>query len=588
MRRGMAFIWVVIHSLTVAVPLWAQSSDSPPPPPETPPTAPETPAKEPTELIRQAAKAEFEKGLGLVRKEAYAPALTAFLKSLELFRTRTATINAAYCLERLQRYDESLDLYEAYLRDYPNAPADEKLETQKSVSKLRELVGTVEILGAKPGASITVDSRERGDFPLPNPIRVPAGTHVIRLYKQGYHPFEVNVDITGGQTKRINAQMRPLSVVGKLRVAEKKGASLDLLIDNVNVGKTPWEGPLSPGPHLVFLRGEGIVGSQPAMVTVTAQKTSLLVLRAENLSVSMRLQAVPADAALMIDGVPLGQGVWIGQLHAGLHRVEVHADGYLTEKRDIETPAFENKSLDIQLRRDPESPRWKLPSLIVGELSGRLGIVPSLNGEISSQCTGGCREAMGSAVSIRMLGAYELPSGWSLGVFIGYAHLAQTLSNRAMKIQPVGWMPFSAKVTEEQVLSGFYSGAHVGVRPRGDWPLSYRLGVGLLVGTLQNIRLGSYVSADQLRFAIPETEMSMRAYLLHIDPEVAWHIKLSDAVEGLAGIHANVWMRLTKPEWDDKKLVDMSSYGIGTFARETLIGPVIVAPSLHLGLRYTF
>ena len=57
-----------------------------------------------------------------------------------------------------------------------------------------------------------------------------------------------------------------------LRVNEESGRALDLVIDGVMVGTTPWEGSLSVGSHSVALRGAGALGTQPALVPVRASE----------------------------------------------------------------------------------------------------------------------------------------------------------------------------------------------------------------------------------------------------------------------------------------------------------------------------
>src|SRR6185369_14685078 len=166
-----------------------------------------------------------------------------------------------------------------------------------------------------------IDGRERGDFPSPAPLRVAAGSHLVRVSRTGFLPFEARVDVAGGQTVRITARLLPLSRSGRLRVADQAGRVLEVVVDGAVVGKTPWEGALAAGDHVVFLRGADDLGTQPVSVPVELDRTATLTLAAEELAAEVRIEPVPVNAGVAIDGVAVGRGIWDGRLRAGPHRI---------------------------------------------------------------------------------------------------------------------------------------------------------------------------------------------------------------------------------------------------------------------------
>src|SRR5205814_1432454 len=103
---------------------------------------------------------------------------------------------------------------------------------------------------------IVVDGKTRADFPIIDPIRVSAGTHTVRLLKQGFQNFETTIDVAGGQTVQIPAKMPALVASGTLRIAEKTGRKMDVHLDGATVGVTPWEGTIATGDHVVQLLGD--------------------------------------------------------------------------------------------------------------------------------------------------------------------------------------------------------------------------------------------------------------------------------------------------------------------------------------------
>src|SRR5262249_52022050 len=136
------------------------------------------------------------------------------------------------CLEKLGRYAEALDATAALLRKFgAQMPADERAQAEAAAGRLRASVGEIEI-DAGPGVcAVAVDGRARGSTPLPGPVAVDAGTHGVRVSREGHETFEAQVVVAGGQRKRLQATLRPL----------RSGAA--------GPGPSPGTGgPLRPGP----------------------------------------------------------------------------------------------------------------------------------------------------------------------------------------------------------------------------------------------------------------------------------------------------------------------------------------------------
>src|SRR5262249_46014905 len=141
-------------------------------------------------------------------------------------------------------------------------------------------------------------------------------------------PFETLLNVAGEQIVPVDGNLRPLDRSGRLTGTEQGGAVADGLVDNVVVGKTPWLGAGAGGGHNVRLRGEGRMGTQPAMASVRVNEVTALTLPLESLEADLRLEPTPAGATIAIDGVPVGSGVWDGRLKPGSHTVDVRADGF--------------------------------------------------------------------------------------------------------------------------------------------------------------------------------------------------------------------------------------------------------------------
>ncbi|KYF78443.1 hypothetical protein BE17_18175, partial [Sorangium cellulosum] len=538
------------------------------------------------------ARAHFERGLALYRQGAWEASLAEFLASRQVYPTWSATSSAALCLQELRRYDEALALFETLLRDFAQKlPPDTRSAAQQAVVRMRGLVGTVDVAGAEIGASVMVDGHRRGDYPMPAPLRVAAGSHVVRVYKEGFEPFETRIDVAGGQVVRILSRLEKLVESGRLRVTEQQGKALDVLVDGYTVGETPWEGALPPGQHSVVLRGPGDLGTIPASVIVRLKQTTPLALRAEELSSTLRIEPSPVCASITVDGVTLGSGVWEGRLSSGPHRVEVAAGGFIAARREVLLARGARVVVPVALERvNLGGP----PGRFLVEFAAAPAFVPSLGGVAPGQCGGACSSGIGAGALGVVHAGYELWSGFGFGVMTGYLQVHQTVTARRTSLEIQDPLPESIGTVDDALtlsglLVGGWAGLSLGERPR----LSMRLGAGALLGAVRDERSGTFTSSSNFEFDVDPTAARDAASFFAMTPEVRAGLRVGEHLELTAGLAAAVLVRLKEPVWTNPSQgvygrIDAERGFFGRFEEESLAGEVLVAIAPGIGARYTF
>ncbi|KYG08288.1 hypothetical protein BE21_24525, partial [Sorangium cellulosum] len=538
------------------------------------------------------ARAHFERGLDLYRQGAWEAALAEFLASRQDYPTWSATSSAALCLQQLRRYDEALALFETLLGDFAQRlPPETRNAAQQAVVRLRGLVGTVDVADAEIGASIMVDGQHRGDYPLPAPLRVGAGSHVIRVYKDGFEPFETRVDVAGGQVVRILSRLQKLVESGRLRVTERNGKALDVLVDGYTVGKTPWDGPLSPGQHTVVLRGSGDLGTMPASVIIRRKQTTPLALFAEELSATLRIEPTPVCASVTVDGVALGSGIWEGRLSPGRHRIEVAAGGFVTAQREAVLARGARTVVSVPLERVQLG---RPPGRFLVELDAGPAFLPSFGGAAAVQCTGSCSMGVGAGGLGAIHAGYELWSGFGFGVTTGYLQVHQTVAARRMSLQIQDSQPDSTGAADDALaLRGFLAGGWAGLSLGDRHRFSVRLGAGALLGTVRDERTGTFTSASGMEFRLDPTVAQDPARFFVMTPEVRGGLRLGDHLEVTAGLAAAVLVRLKEPVWTNPPegaygRIDLDRGFFARFEQESLAGTVMVVIAPKIGMRYTF
>ncbi|KYF82937.1 hypothetical protein BE20_00795 [Sorangium cellulosum] len=552
-----------------------------------------------SEESREEARAHFEKGLALMDQGAWAAAAAEFTVSRRLYPTINATFNAADCLRKLQRYDEALEMFEALLREFPRLPQSEKASAQLAIDELRALVGTVEITGAKPGASIVIDGRDRGDYPPVNPIRVAAGVHMVRILKDGYAPFEMRVEVAGGRTAPVIVKHVALTESGRLKVTEQSGKAVDVVVDGDVVGQTPWEGTLAVGAHMVVLRGERNLGTGPAAAPVKAGQLTTLSLRAEELEAMLRVDPTPAGAMVTIDGVPVGRGTWEGALRAGAHRIEVRDEGFVPVTRQLNFARGQQEKLTIALPRDDDAEVWKKPSKLVVDLTTGFAVVPSLGGDVAGRCDGGCSRSVGLGGLGLLHAGYELGSGVGFGATLGYVLAYQKTAARAATVTPYGLSPEPGAADDQLRLSGLVAGGSAGWRLGERFPLLLRLGAGVVIGTVRDQRTrftpNDGTNADDV-IHVDAAESSASAFYFYLDPEARVSVHLGERFELSAGLQALMFFALAEPSFDDRQDVGVSHRvagdrerpGVASYPGDALTGRTVALLVPSLGARYAF
>ncbi|MGZ5967911.1 MAG: PEGA domain-containing protein, partial [Polyangiales bacterium] len=414
------------------------------------------------------AKQHFINGVGLMQEEQWGAALVEFNISIQLFPTRNARKNLAECLKQLGKFAEALEQYETLMRDFGSQlpPADLE-QIQKSMNYVKGLVGFIQINSSVQGATVVVDGVPRGKTPLA-PVRVSQGPHTINVSAEGYIPFVATRDVLGKQTIAVDVTLEVLARSGRIQIIEENGADAEVFIDGApkgKVGKTAYEERVAPGTHFVYLKGPGIMGTQPVPANVQVDQTVVLRLRLEELPAEVRVETDPIGASIILDGVPVGQGSWEGRLRGGQHKIDSQAEGYFRTTKSFDAKTEGGKQTwKVALDRDENSPFWTKGrtrpisiSLFGDVLIGAFGF----GSDYERSCSNGLADCytrskpFGGGGGLRA--GYEVAPGLSIELELGYMYAK---ANVARKTTLYGEQstPVKVDVTDDWSLSGFVVG----------------------------------------------------------------------------------------------------------------------------------
>jgi hypothetical protein len=439
------------------------------------------------EKRKEEAKVRFQRGLELVQNESWDAALAEFLASRKLFPTRVALKNAALSLRQLKRYVEALAMYNELTASFGGALSPEERKTvDDAVAQLRLSVGEIQVDSDQPGCTVVIDGQQQPGVTPVTGIAVNAGTHSVRLSKEGYQAFEAQVLVAGGQRETVKGKLKALSTIGRLVVREAAGKTLDVVVDGAVVGKTPrYEGVLAVGPHTVFLKGEGNLGTAPSQASVKENQAATLTLSAVELDAEIRIEPVPANASVFVDGVQLGNGVWEGRLQSGSHQIELAGEGFVAYRKITTLTRGKRELLKVVLERDLSNPMWQagfVPHLYA-EVFGGLALAPlgGFGGDADGACgDGDCssrRIPLGFLTGAR--GGYQFIKGFSAELGAGFFYLGGKMTRKSVAATADHGTLTSNDYKDQTTLAGPFVELSASYQMLEKTPLTFRLGGGV-------------------------------------------------------------------------------------------------------------
>jgi hypothetical protein len=157
------------------------------------------------------AEALIAQGIELRRQGKDAEALALFKQAAETHSTPRALAQMGLAEQALGRWVEAEEHIKLAL-EHPNHPwISRNRETlTRSLAAVGERLGSIELTCDVAGAIVTVNGKPAGQTPLSAPLRVVAGTVVVELSAEGFHPMTRSLQINAGSLARENVTLVPM------------------------------------------------------------------------------------------------------------------------------------------------------------------------------------------------------------------------------------------------------------------------------------------------------------------------------------------------------------------------------------------
>jgi hypothetical protein len=223
--------------------------------------------------------------------------------------------------------------------------------------------------------------------PLPGvPLVLEPGLHALKVEKPNFEAYTKDINAVASQEAALVVELQPWVNTGQVRVSDKGGQQLNVFVDGIQVGTTPWQGELPAGHHVIEGKNER-AKAEPRTIDLPRRAVVDIVLDSvvhyERLIINSPVRGASATLDGQLIQLPYDQMVLVGE-----HQLRVTAPGHDTLEKTLNVEANKPVSeqvtltgarldeMDLERQKEPEPFR-------VGALVGLVSIPRPINVEFS-------------------------------------------------------------------------------------------------------------------------------------------------------------------------------------------------------------
>jgi hypothetical protein len=251
---------------------------------------------------------------------------------------------------------------------YENWEKSEIVEPGRRVEVLAQLKGNegeLELRSDPPGGKVYLDGKYVGVTPL-HLLHIRPGKYSVLIVKEGYVPYEEQLEVTRGDRKTVRASMK--SKMGELDVSLKTpGASLTIDGKSVEVGPRNYvEKELPSGKYKIRVAKEAYETWEGEVAVKAGEKLEMSIeLNMKKGEVLVRTE--PPGAIIYFGGKSVGTGSYEGKgLIPGSYKIRVMKEGYEAWEGDVVVEGGKKAEVLAKLneidwaQRSCDAPVWNL------------------------------------------------------------------------------------------------------------------------------------------------------------------------------------------------------------------------------------
>jgi hypothetical protein len=312
---------------------------------------------------RAEAAERFDRALRLVSSGDLSGGLAEFQRAYALIPSSVLIYNIGLVQAALHRPVASAKALQQALDHAESLNPDEVVRARSALHEQTDSIGQVAVTTNVKEGVVEIDNVEAAKLPLPGPLDVSAGPHVIGVVSTGYAPSRHEVTVAGHQHVDVDLQLVQIQgLLGHIALKSRVPGA-QVLVDNEQVGKTPLEATITvtPGTHKVQVRRAGYLPAEREVTLTDGSQTDItLEPTFDKTSLAteggyLAIAASEKQPILTVDGDEIGLVTGPVQLPAGPHRLRLESGGFIPAERDVDVPLGRTKTITIVFEPTPET-----------------------------------------------------------------------------------------------------------------------------------------------------------------------------------------------------------------------------------------
>jgi PEGA domain len=321
------------------------------------------------EELPDPARKDWDAARDLLDTSDFAGALVEYQRAYEQSKNPRVLYNVAICEKNLRHYARAQVRFKQELIDGAGKiSAQEESDVKAAIQALEPFVSTLEVTASEPGATLLIDGEAGGQTPFDKPVPIDVGPHEVRLHKDGFIDAVQTVAVAGGVPAKVTFSIDPAVKKSTVNVTVTGTPGASVVIDGIDMGQAPFKGEVVAGRHTFEARAPGFVPARQTTEVVYKEPLSVgLVLAVERHEGHLRVQTVPVDASIELDGKVVGSGNWEGGIPSGGHQLIVKKPGFQGYTSEIMISDDQSREVNATLLQEKGSTwlAWTIGTVLV-------------------------------------------------------------------------------------------------------------------------------------------------------------------------------------------------------------------------------
>jgi tetratricopeptide (TPR) repeat protein len=209
----------------------------------------------------------------LMDQGRHVDALTLYARAHDLTADPALLYNQGRALEAMGEYPDALDKLERFDREASPALRAKVPGLRDLIADLRGRIATLIVTTNAPGARLLVREKAIGTIEKETKLRTRAGPASVEVVAEGYVTFKREIELAGGTTMTVDAQLTPKKKDALILVRSRPIATIE--VDGKSIGRSPLELRLPPGRHVLVAAAEGHETEQVPMTLALGDRREL-------------------------------------------------------------------------------------------------------------------------------------------------------------------------------------------------------------------------------------------------------------------------------------------------------------------------